>query len=37
MEYAEFKPQLEAGAPEDEFGYELEMDPMRWRDLIAER
>lgn len=37
MEYAEFKEQLEAEALGDEFGYELEMDAMRWGDLIAEK
>lgn len=37
MEYAEFKQQLEAGALGDEFGYELEMDAMRWDDLVAEK
>jgi hypothetical protein len=37
MEYTEFKQQLEAGALGDEFGYELEMDAMRWDDLIAEK
>jgi hypothetical protein len=37
MEYAEFKEQLEAGALGEEFGYELEMDAMRWDDLITEK
>jgi len=37
MEYAEFKRGLEAGALGDEFGYDLEMDAIRWSDLIAEK
>jgi len=37
LEHSEFQRQLEAGALGDEFGYELEMDAMRWDDLIAEK
>jgi len=37
MEYPEFRQQLEAGAPGDEFSYALEMDAMRWDDLITEK
>ena len=37
VEYPEFRQKLEAGALGDEFGYTLEMDAMRWDDLIAEK
>jgi len=37
MEYGSFKGQLEAGELGHEFGHELEMDAMRWEDLIAEK
>lgn len=37
LEYADFARRLAAGKLGDEFGYDLEMDAMRWRDLITER
>jgi hypothetical protein len=37
LEYSEFRRQLEAGVLGDEFSYGLEMDAMRWNDLIAEK
>ncbi len=37
LEYADFQQQLEAGELGDEFGYDLEMDALRWGDLIAEK
>ncbi len=37
LEYADFEQKLEAGELGDEFGYDLEMDAMRWNDLIAEK
>ncbi len=37
LEYADFEQKLEAGELGDEFGYDLEMDAMRWDDLIAEK
>jgi hypothetical protein len=37
MEYADFQRRLEAGELGDEFGYALEMDTLRWGDLIAEK
>jgi hypothetical protein len=37
MEYADFQRKLEAGELGDEFRYALEMDAMRWNDLIAEK
>lgn len=37
LEYESFRRKLEAGEFGDEFGYELEMDAIRWGDLIAEK
>jgi len=37
LEYADFEQKLEAGELGNEFGYDLEMDAMRWNDLIAEK
>ncbi len=37
LQYADFQRKLEAGELGDEFGYELEMDALRWGDLIAEK
>jgi len=37
LEYSDFEQKLEAGELGDEFGYDLEMDAMRWNDLIAEK
>ncbi len=37
MEYDSFQQKLEAGQFGDEFNYELEMDAIRWGDLIAEK
>jgi hypothetical protein len=37
LEYAEFREKLETGALGDEYDYELEIDAMRWNDLIAEK
>ncbi len=37
LEYHDFERKLEAGELGDAFGYELEMDAMRWGDLIAEK
>ena len=36
LKYADFQQKLEAGELGDEFGYDLEMDALRWGDLIAE-
>ena len=37
LEYTDFQRRLEAGILGDEFGHALEMDAMRWGDLIAEK
>jgi len=37
LEYEAFMEKLEAGELGDEFTYLLEMDALRWRDLIAEK
>ncbi len=37
LEYDEFKRRLEAGELGDEFEYALELDALRWGDLIAEK
>lgn len=37
LEYADFARRLAAGKLGNEFGYDREMDAMRWQDLIAER
>jgi len=37
LEHEEFKRRLEAGDLGDEFGHELEMDAIRWDDLILEK
>ena len=37
LEYDEFKRRLEAGELGDEFEYPLELDAMRWDDLIVEK
>ncbi len=37
LEYADFEQKLEAGELGNEFGYDLEMDAMRWNDLITEK
>lgn len=37
LEYAEFVQKLEAGDLGNEFGYALEMDALRWGDLVAEK
>jgi hypothetical protein len=37
LEYDEFKRRLEAGEFGDEFEYTLELDALRWGDLIAEK
>jgi hypothetical protein len=37
MEYDDFRHKLEAGDLGDEFGYELELDAMRWDDLVIEK
>jgi len=37
MDYPEFRQQMEAGTLGNEFGYELEMDAMRWEDLATEK
>lgn len=37
MDHSEFQRRLNAGALGDMFGYELEIDAMRWDDLLAER
>lgn len=37
LEHVDFRRKLEAGELGDEFGYALEMDAMRWGDLIAEK
>lgn len=37
LEYEAFVEQLESGALGNEFGYALEMDALRWGDLIAEK
>jgi len=37
LEHTDFQQRLEAGILGDEFGYALEMDAIRWDDLIAEK
>jgi hypothetical protein len=37
IEYPEFRQKREEGTLGDEFGYALEMDAMRWDDLIVEK
>jgi hypothetical protein len=37
LEYDEFKRRLEAGELGDEFDYPLELDALKWEDLIAEK
>jgi hypothetical protein len=37
LEYQDFRQELEAGELGDAFSYELEMDAMRWDDLIVEK
>ena len=37
LEHADFARKLAAGKLGHEFGYDLEMDAMRWHDLITER
>jgi len=37
MEYDDFQEKLSAGDLGHEFGYELEMDVMRWDDLVQEK
>ena len=37
LEYDEFKRRLEAGELGDEFEYPLELDALKWDDLIAEK
>jgi len=37
LEHTDFQQQLEAGELGDEFGYDLEMDALKWGDLIAEK
>jgi len=37
LEYAEFVRKLEAGDLGDEFDYPLEIDALRWGDLVAEK
>ncbi|MBX7236861.1 MAG: hypothetical protein K1X65_20945 [Caldilineales bacterium] len=37
LEYEDFKLELESGRLGDEFGFGLEMDAMRWADLVAEK
>lgn len=37
LEYADFGQKLQDGELGDEFGYALEMDALRWADLIAEK
>jgi len=37
VEYADFEQRLRDGELGDEFGYALEMDALRWADLIAEK
>jgi hypothetical protein len=37
LEYDEFKRRLEAGEFGDEFEYTLELDALKWGDLIAEK
>jgi hypothetical protein len=37
LEYDEFKRRLEAGELGDEFEYTLELDAIKWDDLIAEK
>jgi hypothetical protein len=37
LEYDEFKRRLEAGELGDEFEYTLELDALKWNDLIVEK
>ena len=37
LAYEDFDRKLEVGGLGNEFGYQLEMDAMRWGDLIAEK
>jgi hypothetical protein len=37
LEYENFRRKLESGDLRDEFGYELELDAMRWEGLVIER
>lgn len=37
MEYDDFRQKSSAGELGDEFGYELEIDAMRWDDLVQEK
>ncbi|HEY84956.1 MAG TPA: hypothetical protein G4N96_07600 [Chloroflexi bacterium] len=37
LEYADFERKLEAGDLGNEFEYEIEMDALRWSDLIVEK
>ncbi len=37
FEHEDFAQKLVTGELGDEFGYDLEMDAMRWQDLIAEK
>ncbi len=37
LEYEDFRHKLEARGLGDEFGYDLEIDAMRWDDLIVEK
>jgi hypothetical protein len=37
LEYVDFRRKLEAGELGDEFGYALEVDALKWEDLIAEK
>ena len=37
LQHADFARKLAAGKLGNEFGYDLEMDAMRWQDLITER
>lgn len=37
LEYEAFVEKLEAGELGDEFAYPLEMDTLRWGDLVAEK
>lgn len=37
LEYEDFRRKLESGDLGDEFGYELELDAMRWEGLVIER
>ncbi len=37
LEYEDFRASLATGGLGDEFGYDLEMDALRWDDLIVEK